>query len=551
MASKHGQLFVFEGPCGVGKTTLSRAFALQLEGQGRQCQHISCLSRRTGSLGDIIHRLQHDAKSLGVGRINPQSLQILQVAGHVEVICEQVQPAIEDGVDVVLDRYWWSTWVDGILRGVSKRLLRSILRPELDAWAGLQPTVLVLLDRPDISKTTRDAASEYAKVATQECEKYPVTHVVNNCDVAEVLAGIDQQINGIKHARDGDSAPSLWEPTSAAPTVFSKLSPAKSSVVFDTYWRFAAARQEMFFKRITGEPPPWTVDSVLQTYKFTNAYRASDRVSQYLIRNVLYNNRDQDPNEVFFRTLLFKLFNKIETWQLIERKLGDVSWGEYSYDKYDRVLGRARAQGIRLYSAAYIMPSGRGAYGYKRKYRTHLKLLESMMQDDLPARIADASNMTESFALLRAYPTIGDFLAYQYATDLNYSTLTDFPEDGFVVAGPGAKDGIRKCFSEMGGLKDSDLIRLMMDRQEEEFSRLNLRFRSLWGRRLQLIDCQNLFCEVGKYARVAHPDVAGVSGRTRIKQRFRANVSPLAVWYPPKWGINDKVEDSITHVSVI
>lgn len=32
---------------------------------------------------------------------------------------------------------------------------------------------------------------------------------------------------------------------------------------------------------------------------------------------------------------------------------------------------------------------------------------------------------------------------------------------------------------------------------------LGLRFRSLAGRRLKLIDCQNLFCEVDKYARVA------------------------------------------------
>ena len=34
--------------------------------------------------------------------------------------------------------------------------------------------------------------------------------------------------------------------------------------------------------------------------------------------------------------------------------------------------------------------------------------------------------MAQAFAALRAYPTIGDFLAYQYATDLSYSTLTEF-----------------------------------------------------------------------------------------------------------------------------
>ena len=45
-------------------------------------------------------------------------------------------------------------------------------------------------------------------------------------------------------------------------------------------------------------------------------------------------------------------------------------------------------------------------------------------------------------------------------------------------------------------------------------------FRGLNGRRLQLIDCQNLFCEVDKYARLAHPEITGYSGRSRIRQRF-------------------------------
>jgi hypothetical protein len=81
----------------------------------------------------------------------------------------------------------------------------------------------------------------------------------------------------------------------------------------------------------------------------------------------------------------------------------------------------------------------------------------------------------------------------------------------------------------------------MADRQEEHFARLGLAFPGLWGRRLQLIDCQNLFCEVDKYARVAHPEVAGLSGRTRIKQIFRRDPETLSVWFPTKWGINGRV----------
>src|SRR5713226_7864614 len=90
-----------------------------------------------------------------------------------------------------------------------------------------------------------------------------------------------------------------------------------STAVFDTFWRFAFERQEVFFRRVAALPAPWTRDPVLRSYRFTNVYRAADRVSQYLIRRVIYEG-DQSEEEVFFRTLLFKIFNKIETWEILQ-----------------------------------------------------------------------------------------------------------------------------------------------------------------------------------------------------------------------------------------
>lgn len=313
----------------------------------------------------------------------------------------------------------------------------------------------------------------------------------------------------------------------------------KPTAVYDSYWRFAAERQQVFFRRLERRPPPWTHDPVLKAHKFTNAYRASDRVSQYLIRRVIYRpGLPDDPAEVVFRILLFKLFNKIDTWELLEQALGPPTVKGFSFRRYDQVLSRAMDRGQRIYSAAYIMPSG-GSLGHERKHRNHLTLIERMLRGELPARLADAGSMRAAFGLIRSYPTIGDFLAYQYVTDINYSTVTDFTESEFVVPGPGAIDGIRKCFAATAGVSDADVIRVVADRQEAEFARLGLEFRTLWGRRLQLIDCQNLFCEVDKYARVAHPEASGESGRTRIKQKFRPHPDPIDYWYPPKWGIND------------
>lgn len=310
--------------------------------------------------------------------------------------------------------------------------------------------------------------------------------------------------------------------------------------MYDTYWRFATERQNIFFRRI-GHSNEWTDDPILSKHKFTNAYRASDRVSQYLIKNVIYNH-SQELEEVLFRILLFKTFNKIETWEVLIKHLGEISYRNFSFIEFDNILTSVMNSGTAIYSGAYIMASGRSIFGHPKKHRNHLQLISYMMKDNLLEKIQDTKHMKTLFELLKSYPTIGNFLAYQYATDINYSQLTNFDEMDFVYPGPGALDGIRKCFVDYGGYTESEIIRFVADKQEAEFERLGLDFKTLWGRKLQLIDCQNLFCEVDKYARIAHPDVIGISGRKRIKQIFKPTKEVIKYWYPPKWVINHKIE---------
>lgn len=314
--------------------------------------------------------------------------------------------------------------------------------------------------------------------------------------------------------------------------------------VFYSYWKFAAERQDIFFRRLLGSNSwPLTDDAVLQSFKFTNSYRASDRVSQFLIREVIYGEGYSDEaDELFFRILLFKLFNKIETWRRLEREFGALTLSRYKYSAFDAVLTDAMERGDRIYSAAYIMPSAGRVFGEKYKHQNHLKLLEFMLREGYPARIRAASSMAETFDILSSAPSIGPFLAYQFGTDLNYSSLVDFSEMDFVIAGPGALDGISKCFVDGHRLNPSSAIRYMATRQAEWFDRLEVPFASLWGRPLQLIDCQNLFCEISKYSRAAFPLVRGISGRTRIKQKFSPAGRPPAPWYPPKWGINEQIQ---------
>ena len=101
---------------------------------------------------------------------------------------------------------------------------------------------------------------------------------------------------------------------------------------------------------------PGTTDTILSTYKFTNVYRASDRVSQYLIQKVIYKD-DQNYEEVFFRILLFKMFNKIETWECLLDNLGYTpNWRTFTFGKYEKILNQL-SKNKAIYSQAYIMPT--------------------------------------------------------------------------------------------------------------------------------------------------------------------------------------------------
>jgi hypothetical protein len=321
--------------------------------------------------------------------------------------------------------------------------------------------------------------------------------------------------------------------------------------VFDTYFRFAHERHQMYLRRLAGitQPDLLTGDRILQTYRFTNAFRAADRVSQYLISEVIPKG-SQEPVEVLFRVLLFKIFNKIETWEKITEILKETpSWVDFRSDP--RGFGTAQSgfaryagllEGLSLlgpiYSSAYVMPNP--AMGHARKSTNHIALLTSICWNgDLISYLSRCTtSQVDMFHALRKFPSLGPFLAYQYTIDLCYTKQFHAEDHGFVVAGPGAKDGIRKCFG-LSRLSDDDAmfaIQYTASVADQKFAELGLEPPTLNDRKLELIDYQNLFCETDKYARVAHPEVVVGQKRTKIKQRYRPSDRPLLLFVaPPSW----------------
>jgi hypothetical protein len=307
--------------------------------------------------------------------------------------------------------------------------------------------------------------------------------------------------------------------------------------VYRAYWRLAAERQRIFLRRAFGARAPWTDDAILREYKFCNAYRASDRVSQFLIRDVIYRG-DFAADDLLMRIILFRLFSKNETWVALEGELGPVTRAALKGQRLARTLERLQAEGP-IYTSAFILCAN-NAFGHSRKHLNHIELVRTMFRRPrLPLALARARSLADVYEALLRYPLIGPFMAYQLAIDINYSPLVDFDEDEFTVPGPGAERGIRKVFPAARRRDMPEIIHWITANQESEATRLGIELPTLFGRQLHAIDCQGLFCEVDKYSRVAFPELK--SNRQRIKTTFRPTPQPLELFYPPKWGINERL----------
>jgi len=309
----------------------------------------------------------------------------------------------------------------------------------------------------------------------------------------------------------------------------------KRQEVYDLYWYFAYERQNIFWKKLNGQDAPWTNDEILKTYKFCNSYRVNDRVSQYLLKIVIYNGKEYNNADMIFRIILFKLFNKELTWELLLNNFKDITLDTFDIKLYSEVLEKAISNGVKIYNDAYISCANK-VFGYDRKHNNHLALLYKMfIVDKVHLKLLEAKTMEEGFNIIKSYPLIGNFMAYQLVTDINYSDAVNWREDEFTVAGPGSLRGIKKCFIDKGKLSNEDIIRYMFEHQDEEFKRLGLDFKRIGNRPLQLIDCQNIFCELDKYCRQALPDLK--SNRTKIKKKYVAKTDKINYIYPKKWNI--------------
>lgn len=187
------QLFIVEGPDGSGKSTIAKNLNEHLTKRNIKTSMFTFPGSKLGTLGKIIYDIHHDPSRYGIDSIVPISLQMLHVAAHIDIIENAIIPALKSGEAVILDRYWWSTWVYGIVMGANRASLKKLIEVELIHWADIEPTAIFLLrrslptDQPTSSVQGNRIKIEYEKLARREQKRYNVQVVDNDGTVANSL----------------------------------------------------------------------------------------------------------------------------------------------------------------------------------------------------------------------------------------------------------------------------------------------------------------------------------------------------------------------------
>lgn len=307
----------------------------------------------------------------------------------------------------------------------------------------------------------------------------------------------------------------------------------------------------MFHKRFElKENPPWTGDPILQKHSFCNAYRELDRVTLFVINHIA---RNQDalnhPESLIFSSILFRLFNKPETYLHISAAQNGIDHihGDFWYE-YIPLISPMNWNGelVKDYLENNVLNDGSGEpYSFIRKaytisshhkgVPTHIDIIDSILTPLANDMEAQENGMTidqklssmiktphtpyEALEALRSLYGIGGggFLAYEIFCDLNYSDLWNYDAEQTVVnLGPGAIRGLQRLGME--STIDSYKMFLKLQKRVNVYLEKH-NFPFYHNRKLSLRSIEHNLCEFDKYRRKIEFD-NGISQHRAVLRNF-------------------------------
>lgn len=263
---------------------------------------------------------------------------------------------------------------------------------------------------------------------------------------------------------------------------------------------FVAEREHIRNEKEAGAPAPWTEDKVLQTYRFCNVRRRHDRVSKWIIENIIKPYEDND--NLWFMLCCARWINWPPT---IQELMDSGVWPTSGFDaiKFGRVIDERVKRGEKTWTGAYMITArqipegvGKGAFVAERMLNP---LLHSELGRFFNSPLGPYRTVQKSLEVFENKYGWGTFMTGQVVADMTYSHILQNASDLYSYApiGPGSIRGLNRMF----GRNLHQTIRQVQFNEELIYTKrkVNELLRSLDD--VTLHDWQNCFCEFDKYLR--------------------------------------------------
>ena len=263
-------------------------------------------------------------------------------------------------------------------------------------------------------------------------------------------------------------------------------------------------------KEVERNPQPWTDDPILQKFKFCQVFREADRTTRWFKRHI--RNPWRDDPEVLMATVIFRWFNFIETGRTLIRHNLHIEWDR------KKAIEEITKQD-KWVTGAYIVKTP----NRMDKVTGVAECISHMWSDreKLVERILATKSLEKSWEILRDYPYMGPFMAYEVITDLRHTYLLQDAEDilTWANAGPGAMRGLNRLAG-----RDLDFCRRTHPWNDEmrnlwEISRERLNPNLIDLNRFEMREIEGGLCEFDKYSRILNEE-----GRTRSVYKYDENL---------------------------
>jgi len=277
---------------------------------------------------------------------------------------------------------------------------------------------------------------------------------------------------------------------------------ASSVCSWPGYLYFVYEREAVRLAKEQNRPGALTDDPILLKYRFTNIRRRDDRVSQWVIKNLIEPNTTRD--DLWFTLLIARLVNWPPTLQaLLDAEVIPCCPEDFDPVKFSAVLEHQKALGVKVYGAAYmVFPTMKDPGGVKSKSIAKYIIGDAVKlkdQIDQAVWISDIPSVSETVNALQECFGVSTFIAGQVAADLTY----DMGHLGLAVdlhtyapRGPGSQRGLNLLLGKPLHHAWSQFDFNVALMRAEHLILIDLVISGL-----TLHDVQNTMCEYSKYAK--------------------------------------------------